>query len=339
MNKRIMYKKILMLIIICLISSCNDIPLRTYIKRMTEFENIIYVNIETGDDANKGVLTEPLKTIQAGIDLAAGYIADGLAESVDVHVAEGLYEVNSSEDGSISMTDGVSLYGGYKSDFSERSISEHETEIVDLGTTGEIVSAVCYSEGVTALSVLDGFTIRGGNIDTNNGWSIGIGMEGASPVIINNKIYAGSSPVTGISIGVNIYNGGSPVIENNYINGGTSSGGNTGILAFTNVSGIIRQNDIFGGSGGNATGVLIMNSTAQITDNSIIAGSGVLTNGVKVSGTSFATIEANYIYGGDATEWARGVYLSSDSVTITGNTISGGTSSGYLDGIYCHDHS
>jgi hypothetical protein len=304
---------------------------------MTEFENIIYVSIASGNDLNRGVLSEPMKTIQAGIDKAQGYITDGLAETVDVYVAAGLYEVNSSEDRRIVMANGVSLYGGYKLDFSERNISEYETEVVDLGTTGEIVSGVRYYEGVTASSILDGFTIRGGNTVTNDGWSFAIHIEGASPVISNNRIYAGSSPVTGLSCGVDVFNGGSPVIEDNYIFGGTSSGFNIGIIASTNVAIGIRRNDIYGGTGGDSTGILITTSTADIVSNTIEAGSGALTNGVKIAGTSIATVKSNSINGGSATEWARGVLIYSNNVNVTGNLITGGTSTAALTGIVCQD--
>ncbi len=63
-----MLRKFSVLFFICLLFSCSDIALRTYIERMTGFENIIYVSIDSGNDLNRGVKTEPLKTIQGGID-------------------------------------------------------------------------------------------------------------------------------------------------------------------------------------------------------------------------------------------------------------------------------
>ena len=306
---------------------------------MTKFENIIYVSIETGDDAYRGVVTEPLKTIKAGIDKAAGYIADGLAETVDVYVAEGLYEVNSSaESGGIMLSNKVSLYGGYKQDFTERDFDAYVSEIVDNAESGDFVATVKSDESVTESCRIDGFTIRGGDTNTTDGWTAVIHSESSDISIINNKIYAGTSPVTGISAGIYVTDGGTSYIEDNYIHGGTSTGYCVAVVATLNAITNIAENVIDSGTGGNTTGVLAQNVSAEITDNRIIAGSGVLTEGLKITDSSQTIVKANYIYGGDATEWARGIYLSSDGVTIERNKITGGTSTARLDGIYCYEH-
>ena len=163
----------------CILLACNPVELRTFIEKMTNFENIIYVNSQTGDDGNRGVLSEPLKTIQAGIEKAHSYITDGLADSVDVYVAEGIYEVtNGVEDVGdyIKIVEGVSLYGGYSSDFSTRDSALYVSKIVDTSTAGEDIAAVRAYDGLTAATVIDGFTIQAGS---------GSGVIGSPPSISN----------------------------------------------------------------------------------------------------------------------------------------------------------
>ena len=81
---------------------------------------IWYVSQETGSNQNDGSQGRPLKNIQRAINLAT---------SGDViHVAEGNYYglLNS---GNIKIDKGISIFGGYASDFSERDILKHRTYI------------------------------------------------------------------------------------------------------------------------------------------------------------------------------------------------------------------
>ena len=304
---------------------------------MTDFDNIIYVSSKAGDDSNRGMLSEPLETIQAGIGMAAGYITDGLAETVDVYVAEGVYAINSGTGEGIVLSNKVSLYGGYKEDFSKRNADTYISEIIDLAESGEIVAAISGYETVTESCVIDGFTIRGGDTDTNGGWTFAIQAIGSFITIRNNRIFGGSSPVTGLSVGVDVYNGGTSVIENNFIHGGTSQGLCVAVLASTNITTTIRGNDIQAGNGGNCQGVTVLNGSAGIYNNVIDGGDGVQTDGVKISGTSVVTVESNTICGGDASDWARGVLIYSNNVNVRGNLITGGTSTGAITGISCQD--
>ena len=81
-------------------------------------ENAFYVSRQTGSNQNDGSRARPLKNIQKAIDLASPGDA--------IYVAEGNYYglLNS---GNIKINKGVSIFGGYSTDFSERDILAHRT--------------------------------------------------------------------------------------------------------------------------------------------------------------------------------------------------------------------
>jgi hypothetical protein len=85
-----------------------------------------YVSQITGSNQNDGSRERPLKNIQRALDLAA---------SGDViRVAEGKYYglLNS---GNIKIDKGISIFGGYASDFSERDVLSHRTFIQPSATS------------------------------------------------------------------------------------------------------------------------------------------------------------------------------------------------------------
>ena len=85
-----------------------------------------YVSQITGSNQNDGSRERPLKNIQRALDLAA---------SGDViRVAEGNYYglLNS---GNIKIDKGISIFGGYASDFSERDVLSHRTFIQPSATS------------------------------------------------------------------------------------------------------------------------------------------------------------------------------------------------------------
>ncbi len=328
--KRIIFSVLL----VFLLAGCGQVDLRKYIEQLSEEEVAIYVSASAGIDANLGDISDPLKTIQAGIAKAASFISDGLTDSVDVKVAAGTYEVtdgtentaNYTEGDYINMVEGVSLYGGYSADFTVRDASLYVSLIIDLSKEGEDSAAVRAYDGLTDATVIDGFTIQGA-LSTGVSNSTSLDIERASPRVSNNIILGGYAAVGGFSFNLDIYDNASPTIENNTIIGGDSLGNSYGIVVSDSSHPVISNNTINGGNGSQTNGILCWETQADIIENEISGGEGSQTRGIGLLASSMVTIKNNYIDGGTATSFSQGINNNSDiGVTVIGNTISGGTS-------------
>jgi len=269
-------------------------------------------------DAGTGIPDEPFKTISAAISFAKT-----LNGPVEIKVAEGLYEVEYNEPSEITMTDGVSLYGGYSSlDWDVRDATSYPSIITDIGTDS-IYRTISYESTVTNTTVLDGFTL---NLGTGTSTNYGIYTNRSSPIISNNII----NGTTGSkNYGIHIP-GGSPIIFGNTINGGTpdvrSYGINIDANGITASSAVIFNNKIFGGSpsGGEAIGITI-SGLADITiyNNIISAGNApTKTQGVRVNGSKGAVVDLynNTVSGGSGND-AYGVVLVEGATATMNNNI------------------
>jgi len=178
----------------------------------------IYVSVN-GSDSNAGTKTSPVKTIAKGVSLAS---AQGLKE---VRVAEGTYE-----EGNIVVANGVSLLGGYSSDFSARDITftNYVTTIDANQPTGYMVCGekrILYIKDIYLSTIIEGFVMTRGRMCAFGG---GIYANNANQLVIirNNKIINNSSVGNGTSAGGNVYiENGCPQLYNNMITGGFSGGG------------------------------------------------------------------------------------------------------------------
>jgi hypothetical protein len=209
-------------------------------------------------DGNPGTALLPILHIGAGISGAVALYPSGARE---VHVAAGTYLTNwQTSTNMIQAVKGVSLYGGYKTDWSVRDTAANPTIIQDQsgsGTPNGPYNCAIYAGGlITTATVIDGFEIDGGLGTT----SAAIYCRGGSPTISNNTINAGgnfagetrnailldsgtlgeipsphiignsintAASVGGIDLaecyGININSAGSPIIEGNRIRGGSAS--------------------------------------------------------------------------------------------------------------------
>ncbi len=116
-----------------------------------EVANAVFV-AKNGDDAAPGFISEPLRSVQAGLELAAGL---GLR---DVYVATGVYEET------LRLASGVHVYGGYSADFRVRDPLVYETVIFGDEPSPADPAAVI-ADGVTDATTFDGFTVYGGYAD------------------------------------------------------------------------------------------------------------------------------------------------------------------------------
>jgi hypothetical protein len=266
--------------------------------------------------ADNGTATHPFRKIQPAVDAAGIWYAGHGA--VQVRVGGGTYAAvcNSSTPVYIAkMAEGVSLYGGYASDFATRDTignasTIQDTDTTDLAAFPAATHSVDFAGAITGATVLDGFTIR---IGSTNGSHAGIVCStGASPTL-SNLIIKGSSNIadTGVQTTGIIVSASSPVIDTCNIDPGNAD--------FTTIG------------MGQATGVYVTNSsTPQIKNSTISGGRAFVTYGVylvKAGSSSSATISNNIIDGGywnypNEASGAAGnvIYLSGFAQpSITGN--------------------
>lgn len=120
--------------------------------------NTFYVSQNTGSNRNDGSQANPVKNIQKAIELAS---------SGDViYVAEGNY-FGLLNSGNIKIDKGITIKGGYSSDFSERDILRHRTYVQPTATS----NGSAQGQGTIQINVmkegtlveLDGLIIDRGN--------------------------------------------------------------------------------------------------------------------------------------------------------------------------------
>lgn len=284
-----------------------------------ELDGVVFVHVGIGLDSNLGTAAEPKRTIQAGIAAAAELI-DGV-----VHVAEGTYEVDYQNNKFVTLTDGVSIFGGYSADDWElRDPIAHPSVIVDKsasgGTDSEPNRAVDGGVGVGSDTVVDGFTIQGGTgshaaavvlLDssptlTNNRIlggaasglrSYGVWCESSAATLMYNAIEAGDAAGLtggyGVSAGVDC----DAVLDGNFIYGGGGSSSTYGVWIGESAP-RVYNNFVHSGEGMNSPiGVWINQASPEVANNTIICGKPGFGRGVYTSDTTAATVENNIIVG------------------------------------------
>jgi|GEM_PF-2922094 len=174
----------------------------------------IFVSVAAGNDANPGTMSQPVMSIAQGISLA---IANSKPH---VYVAAGTYL------GTVTMTNGVSLYGQYDGPPSWGRSNANTTTISGTGTA-------VFAQNITSETHLEGFSIISGSLFTNYGVRV---INGTSQLYIRyNNIQPGA--------GMNGSPGPSPPPGANGGQGGPGSGGSGGSGGFSSCG-------RFGGSGG-----------------------------------------------------------------------------------------
>jgi len=287
---------------------------------------LYFVNAAAAD--NSGSALSPstaVQSIQTAISIAA--------MPATIVVSEGMYTFDSSVSGSITLVEGVSVFGAYNANYSDRNPAIYVSTLSDIASIN--LNSVIYanSADITNATVVDGFTIIG-TPNSENSYAVRL-EDGASPTIQNSVIYAGDS---NHSYGVYIWDA-APLIINNNIDGGTGYNG-YGIYISFHSSPQIIGNTVYGGNVIlNARGIYNGGfSTATIQGNSISGGGGSShSEGVRNEGST-PDIYNNIIDGGNGINWSAGIYnVHVSSPVIRNNTINGGSSSGEAFGIVTRD--
>ncbi len=159
---------------------------------------VIYVSTTDGNDLDPNCGLGPVqtghvpcKTITKGRDRA-----QALTRS-RVHVADGLYNET------VSLINGISLYGGYKADTWERHLAS--TLTVWRGNDGATHKRTVVASGITSATAVEGFVIYGQAATASgaNSYAVYITASDIDLAIRNNIIYGGAAgPGTDGTIGV-----------------------------------------------------------------------------------------------------------------------------------------
>jgi hypothetical protein len=148
----------------------SSAPARIQLNVMEDKGKAVFVAVN-GDDANAGSRAEPMKSIQAAIEKAR-------ATAADVYIAEGEYAE------SLTLADGVSLYGGFAAAW-----------VRDPAVVTKVASPAPKAIGGVNVGglVIDGLTIVSADAAKAGQSSYGILLASSSAVTIsNNDISAGN---------------------------------------------------------------------------------------------------------------------------------------------------
>jgi hypothetical protein len=296
-----------------------------------------FVSELTGDDANPGTQTQPVKTIGKGI-ANAQTIQASTPGPLDVYVGEGSYPEK------VALIESVNLVGGFSCNAQPCSWTRDPAVYI---TTIENQDAegVLADSSITRQTRLDGFNVHGQSSAPTSIGVVGVTLAGGTPTVVNNTITAGDSSApggqAGRSIGLLLYGPSNDVkgarIEANDIRGGGAptdtsagiffdAGGKPGF----NYAEIV-SNSISGGTGKNAqavtawssgTGTLIQNNDIQAGD------AGGAAWGIAIGGK--ALIDSNRI-NADTTKPAKcqqfafcgGIRSDSSTIVVTNNVVFG----------------
>lgn len=296
---------------------------------------IVYVNVNSVVVPIYGNLGAPFKKIQDGINYAA------FNGKKRVHVAQGDYV------GSITLANGISLYGAYDAAFTVQNTTTQETKIKN--TTN--IYSIQIGTDVTQTTTLDRFTVEN-NLTTGTLYSIY--NESSAMVFSNNKIVlpstttaiglqnvSASPQITGNTIqssgtatnrGI-VNSASSPTISNNTFTLTSAASQNRGIINETGSAPSITTNNFSLSGTNSSTSIAIDNnaSPAIINNNTITFGTSGATSthtGISSAAGSLASITTNNInLGITNSAISYGVLNNASATTVQTNTIQTGTNS------------
>lgn len=294
-----------------------------------------------------GTAAYPFQHIEQGITEAQnqGYS--------NVYVAVGSYNFSDS----ITMIEGISVYGGFNNDNGTWTRHPYQTEanrstyLTEIKFNGEDLPAVeAKASDITNATVMEGFTIigwlgtycygilcesgasptiqyntiTGGSSGSNSDYAHGIRITSSSPLVRYNVINSGTASTYAYGIYIE-YSGSDPTIAYNTINGDNGTDWSHGIYA-SGANYNVHNNTITGGTGYNSDGIYNSNSTGTIAFNTIDGGSGSNNSTAFYAAQGTYTIENNTIFGGVSPyKYSNGIVTTNGSNTeILNNDIDGG---------------
>ncbi len=291
---------------------------------------VLYVNpIATGDGSGSSWAN------------AMGSVADALAVSgnsssgiTQIWVAAGTYQPVSGA--SFSMVEGVSMYGhfaGTETAISERNLQDNSLETKLKGNGNRVIDNS--GNGLTTATVLDGFTVTGGNVSSIIGFGGGMYNSSSSPVI-SNCIFSGNSvnSSSGDGYGGGMYNSFSSPVINNCVFSGNSVSGFYGLGGgmYNKSSSPVINNCVFsgnsaGGSIGLGGGMYNDNSGSAVVTiyNSIVLGNTASTEGPGINNSGTLDIQYSLVERNSTTATFNGNNVAVTAADVFVNPVAAGS--------------
>ncbi|MCL5037258.1 MAG: DUF1565 domain-containing protein [Chloroflexi bacterium] len=210
-----------------------------------------YVNAGSGDDSNDGSFSLPFKTITHAMTVAQN--------GQTVIVSEGIYNAALGETFPILVTDGTTMRGGYKNDYSAWNMTAY-LSILDAESAERVVR--CNS--LTYVTELNGLTIINGNTTSGGG---GIYCYRSDYVnILNCQLFNNNGKGGG---GVYLYQSDAGVVNCLFANNTAGTDGGGAIRVYQSTPAMSNCTVAFNSSTSNGGGILFSSSSPGV-DNFII---------------------------------------------------------------------
>ena len=310
-------------------------------------DGIVHVS-PAGDDGNSGEANQPLKTISAAVNMAINTVLTGSVKTAAaIRVAEGLYTVNSGTSGPVVLGEnmgegGISIYGGYDTNFTSRDPATLVSTLQDTSTTIIGAPPSSIDDPNRALhagtwsderSVIDGMTIRGSD---QGDYSAAIYVKGGllelRDCIIEGGGSNGGNHPSVRSYGVLDNGGNGLTLRNDTVYGGVAPDTAAAYLSVS-ARALFEGNRIDGGgenlSGSHSTGIFMFYTDDNVVRNNVIDGgrgavysAGMLIYDLSTSNTD--PVVQNNTINASSSNQSRGIWLASNSAkaTIENNIVS-----------------
>ncbi|GAB5519161.1 MAG: hypothetical protein RhofKO_14120 [Rhodothermales bacterium] len=289
-------------------------------------------------------------------------LQDAIAQSSfgdEIWVANGTYypdegagQTNGDRTASFWIKDGVKHYGGFaggETSINQRDIAANpailsgdlsQNDGADFANNGENAYQVVDASGTTATTLLDGFTITGGNangpddsFDGNpfDGFSRGGGMYmfNAAPSITRTTITKNNAALLGGGVYA-VYGG--PILMESVVSDNTSGDEGGGFYLWFTQSTMISKSTFSGNTAADEGGGIRIfdcqgddSCLTTITETTVSNNRAAFGGGIS-SGSSETRIAKSTIAGNSATQRGGGVVLFRNQGAITSSTITGNTS-------------
>lgn len=290
----------------------------------------VYVQSGT-PGSGSGTLADPYGDLQTA--LAA-------TSSGEIRVATGTYvpdvgtgQTDDDRTSSFALKSGVSVLGGWATDFSSRDPASFETtlsgDIDGDGTASGNAYHVVEADGVDATAVLDGFTVAEGNADDVGANASGAGIYvNASDVTLRNLLVRDN---TALSTGGGVFVSGTsaPLIEASTVRQNTASVVGGGGIGSIDADPTIRDVVIEDNTASSGGGFYAANGSPTLEDVTLTGnvasggGGGIFVDAVSLAVVVRATLVGNESQGASG---GGGFNLASGAARLTSVLFAGNTS-------------
>ncbi|AYQ33527.1 T9SS C-terminal target domain-containing protein [Runella sp. SP2] len=295
---------------------------------------IVYVNASASGNNLGGSWANAFTDLQSALTLARTYPSC----VSQIWVAAGTYKPTSGTDraASLSMVNGVAIYGGFPNDGSgtmaNRNWNTNPTILSgDIGTPNDDSdnsNNIFFNVGLNNSAVLDGFTLTKTNgVTFLNGYGAMVN-ENASPTVTN-CIFTNNRASNGGGM-ANLNSSNPTVTHCNFTNNIAMNGGSAGgAVLFTRASGTFSNCQFISNSAPNSSGfaggAIHIGGGAPRFTNCIFLGNSTSGRGgaiaISLNGSTNPIIFNCSFYNNSASNGGNGIYHSSNTSTFVSNSI------------------